>query len=41
LDRKKRDELDEYTKLFPKKLLEKKKADIIELKKLISIMEGS
>jgi len=41
LDRKKRDELDEYTKLFPKKLLEKKKADIIELKKLISIMEGN
>ena len=41
LDRKKRDELAEYTKLFPKKLLEKKKADIIELKKLISIMEGS
>lgn len=41
LDRKKRDELDEYIKLFPKKLLEKKKADIIELKKLISIMEGN
>jgi len=40
LDKKKRDELDEYTKLFPKKLLDKKQTKIPELKKLISTMEG-
>ncbi|KKP36577.1 MAG: hypothetical protein UR23_C0016G0002 [Candidatus Roizmanbacteria bacterium GW2011_GWA2_32_13] len=41
LDRKKRDELDEYMKLFPKKILDKKQTEIPELKKLISIMEGN
>jgi hypothetical protein len=40
LDRKKRDELDEYIKLFPKKLLEEERSKIEELNKLISIMEG-
>lgn len=40
LDRKKRDELDEYTKLFPKSLLDKQSSKVPELKKLISLMEG-
>lgn len=40
LDKKKRDELNEYIKLFPQKLLDKKKNEISELKKLILIMEG-
>jgi len=40
LDRKKRDEMDEYSKLFPKKLLDKKQTEIPELKKIISVMEG-
>ncbi|MEA1925950.1 MAG: RloB domain-containing protein [Patescibacteria group bacterium] len=40
LDRKKRREPNEYDKLFPKKLLDSKRPAILELNKLISIMEG-
>ncbi len=40
LDRKKRGELSEYVKLFPKKLLDAKRLRILELDKLILIMEG-
>ena len=40
LNKKKRDEMDVYSKLFPKKLLDRKQVEIPELKKLISIMEG-
>lgn len=38
LDRKKRGELDEYVKLFPKSLLDRQSSKISELKKLISLM---
>lgn len=40
LDKKKRSELGEYTKLLPKKLLDTKRLKVPELNKLISIMEG-
>lgn len=40
LNKKKRDEMDVYNKLFPKKILDRKRVEIPELKKLISIMEG-
>lgn len=40
LDQKKRGEPNEYIKLFPKKLLEARRLKIIELNKLILIMEG-
>lgn len=40
LDKKKRSELDEYLKLFPKDLLDKQRVKISELDSLISIMEG-
>lgn len=40
LDRKKRVELCEYSKLFPNKLLNKQREKIVELNSLISIMEG-
>ena len=40
IDKKKRGELSEYTKLFPKKLLEAQRLKIPELNKLILIMEG-
>lgn len=40
LDRKNRGELDEYTKLFPKNLLDKQSSKVSELKKLINLMEG-
>jgi len=40
IGKKKRRESNEYIKLFPKKLLESKRAKIRELNKLISIMEG-
>ena len=40
LDKKKRGEPNEYVKLFPKKLLEARRLKIIELNKLILIMEG-
>ncbi len=41
LDKKKRTELSEYGKYFPKGLLDKQKAKLQELDKLISIMDGS
>lgn len=40
IDKKKRGEPNEYVKLFPKKLLEARRLKIIELNKLILIMEG-
>ncbi|MFA4936976.1 MAG: RloB domain-containing protein [Patescibacteria group bacterium] len=40
LSKKKRGELSEYIKLFPKKLLDIKRLKISELNKLILIMEG-
>lgn len=40
LDKKKRGEPSEYAKLFPKKLLDIKRSKILELNKLVSIMEG-
>lgn len=40
LDEKKRTELNEYGKIFPKSLLDKQKAKVPELQKFISIMEG-
>lgn len=40
LDKKKRTELNEYGKCFPKSLLDKQKTKIAELQKFISIMEG-
>jgi len=40
IDKKKRGELDEYIKLFPKELLEARRLKIVELNKLILIMEG-
>jgi hypothetical protein len=40
IDKKKRGEPEEYMKLFPKKLLDKKRIKISELEKLISIVEG-
>ncbi|HUV46849.1 MAG TPA: hypothetical protein VMW29_01825 [Candidatus Bathyarchaeia archaeon] len=40
LARKKRNDLKEYTKLMPKKLLDKQITKIPELKKLISLMRG-
>jgi len=40
IEKKKRGELSEYIKLFPKKLLDGQRQKIPELDKLISIMEG-
>lgn len=40
LDKKKRTELNEYGKFFPKSLLDQQKAKVLELQKFISIMEG-
>lgn len=40
LDKKKRTESTEYGKIFPKSVLEKQKAKVPELQKLILIMEG-
>jgi len=40
LDRKRRNELKKYTKLMPKKLLDKQSNKIPELKRLISLMRG-
>jgi len=40
LNKKKRGEPSEYTKLFPKKLLDTKRSKISELNKLVLIMEG-
>lgn len=40
MDEKKRNQLTEYSKLFPKKLLDSKKSKISNLKRLISVMEG-
>lgn len=40
IEKKKRGELSEYIKLFPKKLLDGQRPKIPELDKLISIMEG-
>lgn len=40
LDRKERNQSDEYTKLFPKNLLDKESSKVPELKKLISLMLG-
>jgi hypothetical protein len=40
IDKKKRGESSEYIKLFPKKLLDAKRSEILELNKLILIMEG-
>ena len=40
LNKNKRDRPSEYDKLFPKQLLDSKRSGIIELDKLISIMEG-
>jgi len=41
LDKKKRTDIGEYAKYFPKSLLDSKRSNIPELKKLISIMEGA
>jgi hypothetical protein len=40
IDKKKRGEPNEYIKLFPKKLLEARRLKIVELNRLILIMEG-
>lgn len=40
LDKKKRTELNEYGKYFPKSLIDKQKNKIAELQRFISIMEG-
>lgn len=40
IDKKNRAEINEYIKLFPRKLLEKQRDRVFELNKLISIMEG-
>lgn len=40
LDKKKRGEMSEYIKLFPKKLLDNQRLKISELNKLVLIMEG-
>jgi len=40
LDKKKRTELCEYEKIFPKILLDKQRSKVSELGKIISIMEG-
>lgn len=40
MDEKKRTELNEYRKYFPKSLIDKQKTKIAELQKFISIMEG-
>jgi len=40
LDKKKRTELNEYGKLFPKSLLDQQKVKVRELQKFVSIMEG-
>ncbi|MDP2692069.1 MAG: hypothetical protein Q8O88_00335 [bacterium] len=40
IDRKKRDEVDEYIKVFPKSLLDKQSSKVKELKMLISLVLG-
>ena len=40
IDKKKRGEPAEYTKLFPKKLLDTQRLKVSELDKLVSILEG-
>lgn len=41
LDKKKRGEPEEYVKLFPKKILDKRRTKVSELEKLISVVECS
>ena len=40
LNKKKRSELEEYTKIFPRELLDKRRLKVSELSKMIAILEG-